>query len=133
MNNLALVPLCWRFVRSVREPVPEGPSTRRLMETLGAEVRTIEGLNGKHVLQQAFACEGGAQCGICTPGMIMAAAALPRGASEDAMREGLAGNLCRCTGYSAIYRSIRGTQGAATGRPEAPARKKPRRGARRKR
>ena len=74
----------------------------------GARVTTIEGLSGRHPLQQSFVEHGGAQCGICTPGMIMAAVALGRRPSIDALRRGLAGNLCRCTGYSAIYRSIRG-------------------------
>src|SRR5438067_120571 len=72
----------------------------------GARVTTIEGLGGRHPLQQAFVEHGGAQCGICTPGMIMAAVALGPKPSIDEMRAGLAGNLCRCTGYSAIYRSI---------------------------
>jgi aerobic carbon-monoxide dehydrogenase small subunit len=72
----------------------------------GARVRTIEGLGGRHPLQRAFVEHGGAQCGICTPGMIMAAVALGPTPTLDAMRVGLAGNLCRCTGYSAIYRSI---------------------------
>jgi aerobic carbon-monoxide dehydrogenase small subunit len=72
----------------------------------GARVTTIEGLNGRHPLQRAFVEHGGAQCGICTPGMIMAAAALGRHPTLDQMKTGLAGNLCRCTGYSAIYRSI---------------------------
>jgi len=72
----------------------------------GASVTTIEGLHGKHRLQRAFVAFGGAQCGICTPGMIMAAVALGRKPSLDAIRVGLAGNLCRCTGYQAIYRSI---------------------------
>lgn len=71
-----------------------------------ATVTTIEGLSGRHPLQRAFVEYGGAQCGICTPGMIMAAVALGPKPSIDEMREGLAGNLCRCTGYSAIYRSI---------------------------
>jgi aerobic carbon-monoxide dehydrogenase small subunit len=70
-------------------------------------VTTIEGLRGRHRLQRAFVEHGGAQCGICTPGMIMAAVALGRKPSMAAMRAGLAGNLCRCTGYAAIYRSIR--------------------------
>src|SRR5712691_5414888 len=74
----------------------------------GARVTTIEGLGGRHPLQQAFVEYGGAQCGICTPGMIMAAVALGSKPSLDDMRVGLAGNLCRCTGYSAIYRSIQG-------------------------
>jgi aerobic-type carbon monoxide dehydrogenase small subunit (CoxS/CutS family) len=64
-------------------------------------------LGGRHPLQRAFVEQGGAQCGICTPGMIMAAVALGRNPTLAAMRAGLAGNLCRCTGYSAIYRSIR--------------------------
>ncbi len=71
-----------------------------------ATVTTIEGLRGRHPLQRAFVDHGGAQCGICTPGMIMAAIALGPKPSLEAMRVGLAGNLCRCTGYSAIYRSI---------------------------
>jgi carbon-monoxide dehydrogenase small subunit len=72
----------------------------------GTRITTIEGLGGKHPLQRTFVEHGGAQCGICTPGMIMAAAALGRRPSLDAIRTGLAGNLCRCTGYAAIYRSI---------------------------
>lgn len=71
-----------------------------------ARVTTIEGLKGKSALQQAFVTEGGAQCGICTPGMILAAAALPPRASMEDIRFGLAGNLCRCTGYTGIYRAI---------------------------
>jgi aerobic carbon-monoxide dehydrogenase small subunit len=70
-------------------------------------VTTIEGLSGRHPLQRSFVELGGAQCGICTPGMIMAAVALGSRPSLARMRTGLAGNLCRCTGYSAIYRSIR--------------------------
>jgi len=72
----------------------------------GREVLTIEGLRGRHPLQDAFVMEGGAQCGICTPGMIMAAAALPRDATLEDVRLGLAGNICRCTGYTGIYRAI---------------------------
>jgi aerobic-type carbon monoxide dehydrogenase small subunit (CoxS/CutS family) len=74
----------------------------------GKSVVTIEGLGGNHPLQQAFVEHGGAQCGICTPGMIMAAVALGPGPSLDDVRAGLAGNLCRCTGYSAIYRAVQG-------------------------
>ena len=73
----------------------------------GARVMTIEGLRGRHPLQRAFVEHGGAQCGICTPGMIMAAVAVGRKPALDRIRTGLAGNLCRCTGYEAIYRSIR--------------------------
>ncbi|HEY2907832.1 MAG TPA: (2Fe-2S)-binding protein [Vicinamibacterales bacterium] len=72
----------------------------------GATVLTIESLGGRHPLQRTFVEHGGAQCGICTPGMIMAAVALGPKPSLDDIRIGLAGNLCRCTGYSAIYRSI---------------------------
>lgn len=75
-------------------------------QVAGSRVITIEGLNARHPLQHAFVERGGAQCGICTPGMIMAALALGPKPSLDEMRTGLAGNLCRCTGYSAIYRSI---------------------------
>jgi aerobic carbon-monoxide dehydrogenase small subunit len=72
----------------------------------GHEVTTIEALGGEHPLQQAFIAEGAAQCGICTPGMLMAAASIPQGASLDEVRAALAGNLCRCTGYEAIYRAV---------------------------
>jgi aerobic-type carbon monoxide dehydrogenase small subunit (CoxS/CutS family) len=75
----------------------------------GRKVITIEGAaatrNGK-ALQEAFVEHGGAQCGICTPGMILAAAPLKRGASERDIKMALAGNLCRCTGYPAIFRSV---------------------------
>ena len=77
-----------------------------LVQVHRARVVTIEGLGGAHRLQHAFVEHGGAQCGICTPGMIMAAVALGPKPALDEIRVGLAGNLCRCTGYSAIYRSI---------------------------
>ena len=76
-------------------------------QVAGSRVTTIEGLSGRHPLQRTFVEHGGAQCGICTPGMIMAAVPLGRRPSLGAIRVGLAGNLCRCTGYSAIYRSVR--------------------------
>lgn len=72
----------------------------------GATVLTIEGLHD-HPLQEAFVVHGGAQCGICTPGMIMAAFPLRAGASDDEIQTALAGNLCRCTGYGSIVRSVR--------------------------
>ena len=75
----------------------------------GADVRTIEGLGGEHPLQLAFTEHGGAQCGICTPGMIMAALAIEDPTDLDEVRLKLAGNLCRCTGYEAIYRAIAAT------------------------
>ncbi len=86
----------------------------------GAVVSTIESVAAKgklHPLQEAFAVEGGAQCGICTPGMIMASLSVRRGASTKAIQEALAGNLCRCTGYEAIYRSVR--RGARAGQARA--------------
>ena len=72
----------------------------------GAEVVSIEGLGGDHPLQKLFMNEVGAQCGICTPGMIMAALTLPDDPTLDDVKTALAGNLCRCTGYSAIYRAV---------------------------
>ena len=72
----------------------------------GAQVLTIEGLHDQHPLQRAFVQEGGAQCGICTPGMILAALVLGEKPSIERLRAGLAGNLCRCTGYEAIYRAV---------------------------
>ncbi|MBI4409044.1 MAG: (2Fe-2S)-binding protein, partial [Gemmatimonadetes bacterium] len=81
----------------------------------GTEVLTIEGLGAAHPLQRAFAETGGAQCGICTPGMIMAALALGPRPSLERVRAGLAGNLCRCTGYEAIYRAVLQATGAAGG------------------
>ena len=71
-----------------------------------AAVVTIEGLGDDHPLQHCFMSEVGAQCGICTPGMIMASLALPDDPTLDEIKVALAGNLCRCTGYSAIYRAI---------------------------
>jgi len=70
------------------------------------EVLTIEGLGDDHPLQHHFMQEVGAQCGICTPGMIMAALALGENPTLDEIKVALAGKLCRCTGYSAIYRAI---------------------------
>ena len=67
---------------------------------------SIEGLGGNHPLQKLFMNEVGAQCGICTPGMIMAALTLPDDPTLDDVKIALAGNLCRCTGYSAIYRAV---------------------------
>lgn len=73
----------------------------------GTTVTTIEGLGDDHPLQHAFMDEIGAQCGICTPGMILSALTLGARPSLATIRERLAGNLCRCTGYAAIYRAIR--------------------------
>jgi aerobic-type carbon monoxide dehydrogenase small subunit (CoxS/CutS family) len=78
-----------------------------VVQAAGERVTTIEGLKGRHPLQRAFAEHGGAQCGICTPGMILAAAALGPRPTLDEVRTGLAGNICRCTGYEGIYRAIK--------------------------
>jgi aerobic-type carbon monoxide dehydrogenase small subunit (CoxS/CutS family) len=73
----------------------------------GASVTTIEGLGPDHAMARAFMDEVGAQCGICTPGMIMTAVSLGPKPSLARIRTGLSGNLCRCTGYEAIYRAVR--------------------------
>jgi carbon-monoxide dehydrogenase small subunit len=78
----------------------------------GQEITTIEGLadNGAlHPVQQAFIDAGGVQCGFCTPGMVMASAALLQAnpnPSLDDIQRGLAGNLCRCTGYTKIFAAV---------------------------
>ena len=83
-----------------------------LAQVNGAEITTIEGVahNGElHAVQQAFIEHGGAQCGICTPGMVLAAVDLLKRnpePNEDEIRNGLAGNLCRCTGYMKIFESV---------------------------
>jgi aerobic carbon-monoxide dehydrogenase small subunit len=78
----------------------------------GAQITTIEGVAGAgdlHEVQQAFIEHGGAQCGICTPGMVLAAVDLLKrnpAPTENDIRNGLAGNLCRCTGYMKIFESV---------------------------
>jgi carbon-monoxide dehydrogenase small subunit len=91
----------------------------------GAEITTIQGLaNGTlHPLQEAFHEEHALQCGYCTPGMIMAAADLLRDnpdPTEQQVREGLEGNLCRCTGYQNIVRAVLKAAGAAHETAAAP-------------
>ncbi|MBV9856501.1 MAG: (2Fe-2S)-binding protein [Streptosporangiaceae bacterium] len=86
----------------------------------GAEITTIQGLaNGEwHPLQRAFHEEHALQCGYCTPGMIMAAADLLRDnprPSEQEVRDGLEGNLCRCTGYQNIVRAVLRVAGEMAG------------------
>jgi aerobic carbon-monoxide dehydrogenase small subunit len=78
----------------------------------GADIQTIEGLMEKEqfkILDESYSAAGGVQCGYCIPGMIMASAALlsknPH-PSEDEIREGISGNLCRCTGYNMIVEAI---------------------------
>ena len=83
-----------------------------VLQAQGSSIITIEGLapaETLHVLQQTFLEYGGAQCGICTPGMILAACHLLKEKPEPTMeeiREGLSGNLCRCTGYSQIVEAV---------------------------
>jgi len=92
----------------------------------GSEITTIEGMASDdelHPLQEAFWAEHGLQCGYCTPGMIMAAADLiarhgPGPISEEDVRKGLEGNLCRCTGYHNIVKAV---QAAAESMGSVPA------------
>jgi aerobic carbon-monoxide dehydrogenase small subunit len=78
----------------------------------GSTIRTIEGVaceDRLHAVQQAFIAYGGAQCGMCTPGMILAAIHLLERIphpTDPQIREGLAGNLCRCTGYMRIFEAV---------------------------
>ena len=83
------------------------------LQAAGRSVTTVEGLAGPngalHPLQRAFVEGGGIQCGFCTPGMLISAAALlavDPNPSEDAIRDALAGNLCRCTGYQPIISAV---------------------------
>ena len=82
------------------------------LQAEGREVITVEGLAGRaglHPLQEAFLAEGGVQCGFCTPGMLVSAAALLRehpSPTEEEVRLGLSGNLCRCTGYDGIVKAV---------------------------
>ena len=75
----------------------------------GAKIVTIEGVGSSKKLsrlQREFLECGATQCGICTPGMVLAACALPKEPSLEEIRQGLAGNLCRCTGYMKIYDAV---------------------------
>lgn len=83
-----------------------------LLQADGTDIRTIEGVasrNELHAVQQAFIEQGGAQCGICTPGMVLAAVNLLERNPDPTLadiRAGLAGNLCRCTGYMRIFEAV---------------------------
>ncbi len=83
-----------------------------VLEAENREVTTVEGLataDGPHPLQQAFGERGAAQCGFCTPGILMSAAGLlarNREPTRDEIKEALAGNLCRCTGYTKILEAV---------------------------
>ena len=95
--------------------------TMLALQSEGAEVATIEGLasNGTlHPMQEAFRENHGLQCGFCTPGMVMSAIELVKGnpnISEDDIRKGIDGNLCRCTGYHNIVKSIKAGAAAMKG------------------
>jgi carbon-monoxide dehydrogenase small subunit len=84
-----------------------------LLHAEGTTIRTIEGIAASGALdrvQEAFIEHGGAQCGICTPGMILATLSLLErhpDPTDDEIRAGLAGNLCRCTGYMRIFEAVR--------------------------
>jgi carbon-monoxide dehydrogenase small subunit len=97
------------------------------LQANGRSVMTVEGLgrDGElHPLQRAFIEGGGIQCGFCTPGMLISAVALlavDPAPSEDAIREALAGNLCRCTGYQPIIRAVQRAAEELRGRATAPA------------
>lgn len=97
-----------------------------VLQVRGASVETIEGLatdQDLHPVQAAFIANGGAQCGICTPGMVLAAVSLLRKnpqPDDGQVREALAGNLCRCTGYTQILEAVELVAHEAAGL-EAPA------------
>jgi aerobic carbon-monoxide dehydrogenase small subunit len=94
-----------------------------LLHAEGTSITTIEGVadgDRLHAVQQAFVTHGGAQCGICTPGMVLAAVTLLERTPEpslDDIRTALAGNLCRCTGYMRIFEAV--LQACRTGRGAA--------------
>jgi carbon-monoxide dehydrogenase small subunit len=93
------------------------------LQAAGAEVTTIEGLAAAdgtlHPMQEAFREHHGLQCGFCTPGMVMSAIDLvrlhPQGLDSRQIREGLEGNLCRCTGYHNIVSAVAAAQQAMHG------------------
>ena len=90
-----------------------------ITQVQGAEILTVEGLAAEPIgqkLQNAFVQHGGAQCGICTPGMLLASYNLLRDNPKPSLEEikvGLAGNLCRCTGYMKIFDSVQAAAGEA--------------------
>jgi aerobic carbon-monoxide dehydrogenase small subunit len=98
-----------------------------VLQAEGASITTIEGLSPDaaelHAVQQAFLTHGGAQCGICTPGMVLAAVSLLErhpNPTDAEIREGLAGNLCRCTGYMRIFEAVlHATQIGRASRPSS--------------
>jgi carbon-monoxide dehydrogenase small subunit len=91
------------------------------LQAEGSEITTVEGLagpDGLSPLQAAFLQEGGVQCGFCTPGVLVSATALLAenpSPTEDEVRIGLSGNLCRCTGYDGIVKAVLATAGSKAG------------------
>ena len=83
----------------------------------GRKVTTIEGVRSR--LPEALVREGGSQCGICTPGIVMAATTLGTKPTAARVREALAGNLCRCTGYAGIVRALAGVRAVPRPRVQA--------------
>ncbi|HEX6800568.1 MAG TPA: (2Fe-2S)-binding protein [Ktedonobacterales bacterium] len=106
--------------------VPAKSCTLFAVQVNGADIRTVEGLeqNGKlHPVQEGFFEEHGLQCGFCTPGMMMTAAALLEhnpDPSEAEIRHAISGNLCRCTGYVNIVKSIQHAANAMQAAQAAP-------------
>src|SRR5436190_169963 len=98
------------------------------LQAAGRAITTVEGLAGDdgelHPLQRAFVEGGGIQCGFCTPGMLISASALlaeDPDPTDDAIRDALAGNLCRCTGYQPIIGAVRRAATELRGEPARPA------------
>jgi aerobic-type carbon monoxide dehydrogenase small subunit (CoxS/CutS family) len=96
------------------------------VESVGKSIETVEGLARRgepDALQRAFAVTGGAQCGYCTPGVLMSATALLRSnpsPTREQIREALAGNLCRCTGYMKIFEAVElAARESGVGSPES--------------
>jgi aerobic carbon-monoxide dehydrogenase small subunit len=98
--------------------VPVKSCTMLAVQARGREITTVEGLEGAdglHPMQEAFHEEHGLQCGFCTPGMMLSAIALLKenpDPSEDEIRWALSGNVCRCTGYQNIVKSVQRAAGA---------------------
>ena|SRR2546426_3696245 len=105
------------------DDMPVNACSYLALQADGRTVTTVEGLGtaeSLHPLQRAFLDAGGVQCGFCTPGMLISAAALLRSdpdPSEEAVRDALAGNLCRCTGYQAIFAAVQSAAAELRGEP----------------
>ena len=104
-----------RFTLNGKRVDVDAPPMMRLLDVLRTRLGLTgtkegcgegEGIRAGHPLLRAFVEEGAVQCGMCTPGMVMAAAALGARPDEEAIRRGLAGNLCRCTGYGSIVKAV---------------------------